>query len=516
MNDANQPLRALRTDRRRYVGNERPAANPLGGKLPPQALEIEEAVLGALMLEKDALSKVVDSLHAEVFYKPAHQTVFEAILTLFQASEPVDILTVTEQLRRMGKLELAGGAFLVSELTSRVASAANIEYHAHILLQKYLQRELIQTCDIVMKESFEDTTDVFDLLDKAEQALYQLSSNNLRRETQSMEQLSFKTLKMLEELKDKTDGVTGITTGFRRLDELTAGWQRSDLVIIAARPAMGKTAFVLTVARNAALIAKKPVALFSLEMSAVQLVQRLICSEAELDAQKVRTGSLEAHEWAQLNARIGALSKAPIHIDDTPGLTVHDLRAKCRRLKSERGIEMIIIDYLQLMDGDQRRNSNREQEISAISRALKKLAKELDVPVIALSQLSRAVETRGGDKRPMLSDLRESGAIEQDADMVMFLYRPEYYGLTETETGDSTAGLCEIIIGKQRNGPTDTAELTFVNRYGKFLNRDGYTPPSAGGQSAGGAITMGSKMNSDDDKPSPFSNTNIDFDDNPF
>ena len=512
MNETSPSLRpGLRTDRRRTTERSLPVIG--GGKVPPQALDLEEAVLGALMLERDALPKIVDTLHAEAFYKPAHQVIFEATLALFQASEPVDLLTVCEQLRRMGQLELVGGAAYVAELTGRVASAANIEYHAHILLQKYIQRKLITTCDEVVQKAFEDTTDVFDLLDEAEQNLYQLSSNNLRRETRSMEQLAFQTLKLLEELKHKEDGVTGITTGFRRLDELTAGWQKSDLVIIAARPAMGKTAFVLSVARNAALIAQKPVALFSLEMSAVQLVQRLICAEAELDAQKVRTGRLEPHEWAQLNARIGSLSKAPIYIDDTPGLTVYDLRAKCRRLKSERGIEMVIIDYLQLMDGDKGRNSNREQEISAISRALKKLAKELDLPVIALSQLSRAVETRGGDKRPMLSDLRESGAIEQDADVVMFLYRPEYYGLTETESGEATAGLCEVIIGKQRNGPTDTAPLTFVNRFGKFMNREDYRAPSN--------ITVGSRMNAEGDEPrNPFPGPkrggDIEFDDAPF
>jgi len=461
----------LTSERRKAPLNPIASGYSMASKLPPQATELEQAVLGALMLEKDALSKVIDTLRPEVFYKTAHRHIFEAIVSLFQASEPVDLLTVTHQLRKQGLLDISGGPHYVSELTTHVASAANIEFHSHVLLQKFISRELIKTCDDSVKQAYEDTADVFDLLDGLEQKLYQLSSDNLRRETQSMESLTLQTIRKLEEMRTKADGVTGITTGFKRLDELTAGWHKTDLVIIAARPAMGKTAFVLSIARNAAIMAKKPVAIFSLEMAATQLVQRLLVSEAELDAQNVRTGRLAEHEWHQLNTRLGAISKAPIYIDDTPGLSVYDLRAKCRRLKAEKGIELIIIDYLQLMEADNRggaRGGNREQEISTISRALKKLAKELDVPVIALSQLSRAVETRGGDKRPMLSDLRESGAIEQDADMVMFLYRPEYYGLESLEDGTPSQGVCEIIIGKQRNGPTDTARLHFINRFGKF------------------------------------------------
>jgi replicative DNA helicase len=489
---------------------------PSGGKLPPQALEIERAVLGALMLEKDALSKVIDALKPEIFYKPAHQEIFKAILSLFQDSEPIDILTVTQQLRRMavGALEACGGPAYISDLTSQVASAANIEYHAHIIKQAFIQRELIQLCSKVEKEAYEDTKDVFDLLDETEQKLYQLSSDNLRKESQSIEQIAYATIKQLEALRLKGDGVTGITSGFKRLDELTAGWQKSDLVIIAARPAMGKTAFVLSVARNASVIDKKPVALFSLEMSATQLVQRLLCSEAELDAQRVRTGRLEDFEWQQLNSRIGNLSKAPLYIDDTPGLSIYDLRAKCRRLKAERGIEMVIIDYLQLMEGEKTRSGNREQEISGISRALKKLAKELNIPVIALSQLSRAVETRSGQQhRPMLSDLRESGAIEQDADMVIFLYRPEYYGLETTEDGQSTAGLCEVIIGKQRNGPTDTAKLQFISRFGKFTDFEGESGfafrsegNSYGNSASISKLTKSSAIDKADD-----SDLNIDF-----
>ncbi|MCS7074252.1 MAG: replicative DNA helicase, partial [Bacteroidia bacterium] len=423
------------------------------GKVPPHALDLEMAVLGALMLEKEALSRVIDIIKPEIFYAPKHKIIFEAILTLFQNSEPIDLLTVTNQLKLMGKLDEVEGPYYIAKLTSQVASAANIEFHARIVAQKYLQRELIQIAGETLRDAYEDTTDVFDLLDRTEQALFSLSETNLRRNYSPMNELVIKTIKRLEEIKGRGDGITGIPSGFRALDQLTAGWQPSSLIIIAARPAMGKTAFVLSVARNAAVLYKKPVAFFSLEMAAIELSQRLICAEAELDAQKVRTGNLEDYEWEQLNAKVGELSKAPLYIDDTPALSLFDLRTKCRRLKAEKNIELVIIDYLQLMRGDVSKSGNREQEIAGISRALKELAKELNVPVIALSQLSRAVESRGGDKKPMLSDLRESGSIEQDADMVMFLYRPEYYGFQTLEDGTPTEGICQVIIGKQRHGP---------------------------------------------------------------
>jgi replicative DNA helicase len=490
------------------------------GRVQPHAADVEAAVLGALMLEKDALSKVVDSIRPEIFYRNAHKEIFLAIQQLFQNSEPIDLLTVTHKLRMAGKLEAAGGPFYLAELTNRVAGAANIEYHCHILVQKYIQREIIRISGEIGSKAFEETTDPFDLLDQAERELYQLSGNNLRRESLSLEHLSFKTIQMLEELRSKGGGVTGVRTGFKKLDEMTAGWQRSDLIIVAARPSMGKTAFTLSLARNAAILDKKPVAIFSLEMAATQLVQRLLCSEAELDAQRVRIGQLDEHEWARLNARIGELSKAPIFIDDTPSLTVYDLRAKCRRLKAEKNIELVIIDYLQLMSaGGAVKGNNREQEIAFISRSLKQLAKELECPIIALSQLSRAVETRGGDKRPMLSDLRESGSIEQDADVVMFLYRPEYYGLATDEDGESTAGVCEVIIGKQRNGPVDKVKLHFINRFGKFVDPESapdfeagprYSPgratfsPPSGPSPAPPTITLGSRMNDDDMFSPPF------------
>lgn len=457
------------------------------GKLQPQAVELEQAVLGALMLEKDALSKVIDVVTPEIFYKDQHKLIFEAIHTLFNNSEPVDILTVTNQLRLNGTLELAGGAFYITELTGKVASAANIEFHARIVAQKHIQRELIRICGEVQRDAYEDTTDVFDLLDSAEQDLFSLSENNLRRDSLSARDLISSTIKSLEEMSKRDDHITGVSTGFRKLDELTSGWQPSDLVIIAARPAMGKTAFVLSVARHAAVQRKVPVAFFSLEMSAPQIAQRLLSAQAELELNRLRTGKLEPYEWTQLNTRSGELSSAPLYINDTPALSLYDLRAKCRRLKAEKDIQLIIIDYLQLMSAGNTKAGNREQEIAYISRGLKELAKELNIAVIALSQLSRAVETRTvGDKRPQLSDLRESGSIEQDADMVMFLYRPEYYGLTVDEEGNSTQDMAEVIIGKQRNGPTDTVKLLFTGRFARFSEL-----PGGGGYASNGGGNNG-------------------------
>lgn len=445
------------------------------GKVPPQAVDLEEAVLGALMLEKDALTNVIDILKVESFYKESHKVIFQAILDLFTESQPIDMLTVTSQLRKNGALEVAGGAFYIAELTSRVASASNIEYHARIITEQAIKRDLIRISSEVQKEAFEDTTDVFELLDKMEQSLFEISEKNIRKNYSDMRSIMRDAIAELEERKNQKDGLTGVPSGFTALDRVTSGWQKSDLVIIAARPAMGKTAFVLSVLRNAAVDHTRPVAIFSLEMSAVQLVNRLISSEAELDSEKIKKGSLADHEWAQLVHKTAKLSKAPLFVDDTPALSILELRAKARKLKAQHDIQMIVIDYLQLMSGDSKSGGpggNREQEIASISRALKKIAKELSIPVIALSQLSRAVETRGGDKRPQLSDLRESGAIEQDADMVMFLYRPEYYGITQDEDNNSTAGVGEVIIAKHRNGSLDTVKLRFIGRYTKFTDLD--------------------------------------------
>jgi replicative DNA helicase len=444
------------------------------GKVPPQAIELEMAVLGALMLEKDALTNVIDILKVESFYKESHKVIFQAILDLFTDSQPIDLLTVTSQLRKSGTLEIAGGAFYITELTSKVASAANIEYHSRIITEQAIKRDLIRISSVIQKDAFEDTTDVFDLLDKMEQSLFEISEKNIRKNYSDMRSIMRDAIVELEERKNQKDGLTGVPSGFTALDRVTSGWQKSDLVIIAARPAMGKTAFVLSVLRNAAVDHSKPVAIFSLEMSAIQLVNRLISSEAELDSEKIKKGSLADHEWAQLVHKTAKLSKAPLFVDDTPALSILELRAKARKLKAQHDIQMIVIDYLQLMSGDTKGGGggNREQEIASISRALKKIAKELNIPVIALSQLSRAVETRGGDKRPQLSDLRESGSIEQDADMVMFLYRPEYYGFNEDESGASLMGVGEVIIAKHRNGSLENVKLRFIGRYTKFTDLD--------------------------------------------
>ncbi|MFA5971050.1 MAG: replicative DNA helicase [Lentimicrobiaceae bacterium] len=483
------------------------------GKLPPQATDLEEAVLGALMLEKDAVAAVIDMLVPAVFYKESHQAIFEAITMLFHNNEPVDILTVTNALRSTGKLELAGGPFYITQLTSRIASSANIEFHVGILKQKFLQRELIKISTDTIRKSFEDSTDVFDLLDETESSLFSISENNLRKKAQLMPELVHKVLNQIDNAR-KNDGVSsGVPSGFIDLDKITGGWQRSDLIIVAARPGMGKTAFVLSMARNIAIESKKAVAFFSLEMTADQLVARLIASEAELSASNLRRGQLQNFEWEQLNSRISKLITAPIYIDDTPSLSLFELRAKCRRLKAQYDIDMVVIDYIQLMTagGDRKGGGNREQEISAISRSLKSLAKELNIPVIALSQLNRSVETRStaqGSKKPQLSDLRESGAIEQDADLVLFIYRPEYYKIMEDEDGNSTEGKAQIIIAKHRNGATDEIWLRFISRFARFQDVDGLsidkmglslTPNTGFDQPGNTTVIMQSRLNSMDD-----------------
>jgi replicative DNA helicase len=443
------------------------------GKLPPQARDLEEAVIGALLIDRDAVAEVIDVLKPESFYIDAHQVIYKAIMVLFEKSAPVDILTVTEQLRREGDLELAGGAFYVAELSNKVTSAANVEHHARIVSQKYIQRELIKISTTIIRDAYEDTTDVLELLDKAEKELFSVAEQNLRRSFDDMRSLVSKAIEEIDEVRKHEDSLTGIPSGFTHLDRVTAGWQRSDLIIVAARPGMGKTAFTLAVARNAAVDFQKPVALFSLEMSSVQLVKRLISMETELTGDKIRKGTLEEHEWVQLTHKVGDLAESPIFIDDTPAINIFELRAKCRRLKQQHDIQMIIIDYLQLMSGTPNQKAgNREQEISMISRSLKSIAKELNVPVIALSQLSRAVETRGGTKRPQLSDLRESGAIEQDADIVVFLYRPEYYGLTEFEDNAPANGMAEIIIAKHRNGALEDVRVRFIDKFAKFADAE--------------------------------------------
>lgn len=472
------------------------------GKLPPQAIELEEAVLGAIMLEKDALTAVIDILKPETFYKEIHQHIYEAIFLLFQKTEPVDILTVTNQLKSNGKLEIVGGPFYISQLTNRISSSANIEYHARILMQKYIQRELIRSSSEIIHDSFEDTTDVFDLLDKAERNLFSLSETNLRRNVQNMPALIREAVENIEKAKNMEGHLSGVPSGFTALDRVTNGWQSSDLIIIAARPGMGKTAFVLTMARNIAVDFKRPIAFFSLEMSAIQLVTRLISAETMLPAEKLKKGTLENHEWHQLHAKIKNLEDAKLLIDDTPALTIFELRAKCRRLKAQYDIQLAVVDYLQLMSGGGENKGNREQEISNISRSLKSLAKELNIPIIAISQLSRAVETRGGSKKPILSDLRESGAIEQDADMVLFIYRPEYYKLTVDDEGNSLAGIAEISIAKHRNGKLADIKLRFIDQYARFMDLEDIYQKEHGfvhQPYAPNVITYQSKINEMDD-----------------
>ncbi|MBT0608999.1 replicative DNA helicase [Aequorivita echinoideorum] len=444
------------------------------GKLPPQAIDLEEVVIGALMIDKKGVDEVIDILHPEVFYKQAHQHIFEAIHTLFENSEPVDLLTVSSQLKKQGKLELAGGEFYLIQLTQKVSSSAHIEFHARIILQKYIQRSLIKISNEIIEDSYNEGTDVFDLLDNAEAKLYEVTQGNIKRSSETAQSLVIQAKKRIEEIANK-EGLSGVPSGFTKVDKLTSGWQPSDLIIIAARPGMGKTALTLSMARNIAVEHNIPVAFFSLEMSSVQLITRLISSETQLSSEKLRTGNLEKHEWEQLNVKVKGLEKAPLFIDDTPSLSIFDLRAKARRLSSQHGIKLIIIDYLQLMTaGGSQKGGNREQEISTISRNLKALAKELNIPVIALSQLSRAVETRGGSKRPLLSDLRESGAIEQDADIVSFIYRPEYYKIDEwdDEEHTPTAGQAEFIVAKHRNGGLDEIRLKFIGHLGKFESLD--------------------------------------------
>lgn len=459
------------------------------GRVPPQAVELEEAVLGALLIDNSALNQVIDILTDQAFYRESHKIIYKAIHDLFGRSEAIDILTVAQELRKNGMLDAVGGEYYLVHLSQRVSSSAHIEYHSRIIVQKHIQRELIRISSEIINDAFDETTDVLELLDKAEQNLFNVAQGNLKKNYESSQTLIAQALARIEDISKK-EGLSGVPTGFTNVDRVTSGWQRSDLIIIAARPGMGKTAFVLSMARNMAIDHKTPVAVFSLEMSSVQLITRLISSETGLSSEKLRKGNLEDFEWKQLLSKVKSLESAPIFIDDTPALSVFDMRAKCRRLVSQHKVGIIIIDYLQLMTaGGGKGSGNREQEISTISRSLKSIAKELNVPVIALSQLSRAVETRGGSKRPLLSDLRESGAIEQDADIVSFIYRPEYYGITEwDDDGSPCEGQGEFIIAKHRNGSLENVRLKFEGHMAKFsdLDTDNFL---------GGASEFPSKMN---------------------
>lgn len=466
------------------------------GKVPPQAIELEEAVLGGIMLEKDAIIEVIDILKPESFYKEEHQKIYKAIVDLFAANKAIDLLTVTEELKRQKLLEEVGGRAYLSYLTSKVVTAAHIDYHARIVQQKFIQRELIRVSSEILSKAYDESIDVNDLLDFSESELFNVVQGNIKKETARINTLIKEAITEIEEASKKEDNLSGIPSGFTKLDRLTGGWQKSDLIIVAARPSMGKTAFILTMARNMAVEHNKSVAIFSLEMSALQLVNRLIVAETELPSDKIRNGKLAPYEWDQLDYKLKRLIDAPIFIDDTPAISIFELRAKCRRLKRQHNIDVVIIDYLQLMTGAPEAKGNREQEVSTISRALKVIAKELDIPVIAISQLNRSVEVRSGTKRPQLSDLRESGAIEQDADMVIFIHRPEKYGFLEDENGRSLKGVAEIILAKHRNGPIGDIYLRFVEEYAKFVDYEDVDllMPLTDTDSPM-AITLGSKMN---------------------
>ena len=448
------------------------------GKVPPQAKELEEAVLGAIMLEKSAFDTVIEILKPECFYIDANQRIYKAMQGLAIKSLPIDLLTVVEELKFREELDLIGGPYYVTRLTNSVVSSANIEAHSRIVLQKFIQRELIRISGEIIGDAYEDSTDVFDMLDEAETKLFEITNNHLRKNFDTIDTVLVKTIQRIEDMRNRQEDITGVPTGFPSLDRITYGWQSTDLIVLAARPSVGKTAFALNLARSAALHPTKPTAVgfFSLEMSSGQLVQRILSAESEIWLEKIARGKLEEHEMKQLYKRgIERLSRAPIFIDDTAALNIFELRAKCRRLKNKHNVGLIIIDYLQLMSGaGENRNGNREQEISRISRDLKGLAKELQVPIIALSQLSREVEKRKeGNKIPQLSDLRESGAIEQDADLVMFMYRPEYYDITANEFGESNKGETFVKIAKHRNGSLDTIKLKALLHIQKFVEEEG-------------------------------------------
>ena len=483
-----------------YRTKEQPLDPNLIGKVPPQAIETEEVVLGALMLEKDAFMIASEHLKPECFYVDAHKKIYEALMNLHAIDAPVDTVTVSEELSRLKVLDKVGGFSYLVNLSTKVASAAHIEFHARIIWQKYIQREIIRISSLIQTKSFDEANDVNELLQEAESSFFMLSQGTIKNEVTQIAPVIKEAIELLQRNMARADGLTGVPSGYTALDRMTSGWQSSDLIVIAARPAMGKTAFILSMTRNMAINHKSGVAIFSLEMANVQLVNRLIVAETEIDADKIKRGKLLPQEWVQLEQRVQTLIEAPIYIDDTAALSILELRTKCRRLMNshkenpEKQVKMILIDYLQLMTASGMNPGNREQEVSLISRSLKGLAKELNVPIIALSQLNRGVEGRSGkDKKPQLSDLRESGAIEQDADMVMFIHRPEYYGITEDEEGNSTLGIAEIIIAKHRNGATGDVRLRFRSQLARFEDLEIAETGSFGSSDR---VVFSSKMNS--------------------
>lgn len=465
------------------------------GRQQPQNLEMEQAVLGALMIEQDAYSQVSEILRPESFYDHRHQLLFDAIRSLNAQQRPVDILTVRDYLESTSNLEEAGGPLYIMQLSENVTSSAHIEYHARIIAQKALARELIMFSSQVQQQAFDTTIDVDDLMQDAEAKLFAISQQNMKKDYTQINPIIHEAYELLQKAAARSDGLSGLSSGFKHIDKITSGWQNSDLIIIAARPAMGKTAFVLSMAKKIAVDARVPVAMFSLEMSNVQLVNRLIVNTCEITGEKIKNGQLAPYEWGQLDNRIRALYDAPFYIDDTPSLSIFELRTKARRLVREHGVRIILIDYLQLMNASGTGFGSRQEEVSNISRSLKGLAKELNIPIIALSQLNRSVEKREGEdgKRPQLSDLRESGAIEQDADMVCFIHRPEYYKIYQDEKGRNLRGMAEFIIAKHRNGAVDTVLLKFRSEYARFqdTDEDAYIPMP------GETVTYGSAINGD-------------------
>lgn len=469
--------------------------------MQPQAVDIEKMVLGALMVDKDAFPIVSEILHPETFYEPRSQKIYKAIQTLSLNEDPVDIMTVVEELKREGTLDDIGGAGYILELSERVASSAHIEYHAKILAQKYLARQLISFASVIETKAFDETVDVDELMQEAEGSLFELSQKNMRQDYTQIDPVVKQAVEILQKAAANKGGLTGIPTGYAKLDDYTSGWQRSDLVIIAGRPAMGKTSFALSLAKNIAVDYDTPIAFFSLEMNNVQLVNRLISNVCEIEGKKILNGQLDDEEWKRLDKNVRKLQAAPIYIDDTPGMSIFELRTKARRLVREKGVQVIMIDYLQLMNANGARFGSRQEEVSTISRSLKGLAKELDIPVLALSQLNRTVEGREGidGKRPQLSDLRESGAIEQDADMVLFVHRPEYYRIFTDEKGNDLHGKAQIIIAKHRKGGTGDVLLNFRGEFTRFEN-----PTDSDKSPIGGGEIIGSKINGDDLGPSPY------------
>lgn len=479
----------------RYQNRNRRSAAPMtdaAGKLPPRDTDLEEAVLGAIMIEKDAYMNVCDILTPDSFYDPAHQKIFNAISQLGLSQRPIDMLTVVEQLRVNGDLEEVGGPIKITRLTSNVYSAANVEYHAKIVAQKFLARRLISYATNIETKAFDEGNDIDDLLQEAEALLFDISQNQIKREVTQIDPVINLAIEQIQNAANSSSGLSGLATGYTELDRMTSGWQNSDLIIIAARPAMGKTAFVLSMAKNMTVNHSTPVAIFTLEMANVQLVKRLLSNVASLEGEKIKSGQLSNEEWDRLNASLKNLYSAPLYLDETPGLSITELRTKARRLVREHGVKMIMIDYLQLMNAGGLKLGSREQEVSTISRSLKALAKELNIPIIALSQLNRSTETRE-DKRPVLSDLRESGAIEQDADIVCFIHRPEYYTKSgEDSQGNDIRGLAELIVAKHRSGAVGDVKLRFVSKYAKFENwQEGYNAVQA---AIGGTSGEGKKM----------------------